>query len=132
MIIYKVECELGKIILFTHKMLNVNCIKNHSIILSITCQGLINFPLLIQPPHIHLWIFKTLWVIIFWVRVTHKMLNVNCISIYPIILSVTCHGWRNFPSLIQIPWHPDVKFSKPYKLLFFELESLVKCWMWIA
>ena len=31
------------------------------------------------------------------------MLNVNCISIYSIILSVTCHGLINFPSLIQIP-----------------------------
>ena len=32
------------------KILNVNCIKIHSIILIITCQGLRNFPLLIQIP----------------------------------------------------------------------------------
>ena len=31
------------------------------------------------------------------VRVTHKMLNVNWEKIHSIILSVTCHGLRNFP-----------------------------------
>ena len=67
----------------------------------------------------------------FWVRVTHKMLNVNCIKIYSIILSVTCHGLRNFPLLIHIPSYPFINFE-PYKLLFFELESLVKCWRWIG
>ena len=81
----------------THKMLNVNYIKIHSIILSVTCHGLRNFPLLIHhPPHIHSWIFEALQVIIFWVRVTHKMLNVNWEKIHSIILSVTCHGLRNF------------------------------------
>ena len=35
------------------------------------------FPNSYTSPHIHSWIFKTLRVIIFWVRVTHKMLNVN-------------------------------------------------------
>ena len=47
--------------------------------------------------------FKTLRVIIFWVRVTHKMLNVNWEKIHSIILCVTCHGLRNFPWLIHIP-----------------------------
>ena len=42
------------------------------------------FPHSYTSPHIHLWIFETLWVIIFWVRVTHKMLNVNCIKIHSI------------------------------------------------
>ena len=35
--------------------------------------------------------------------VTHKMLNVNWEKIYSVILSVTCHGFRNFPLLIHIP-----------------------------
>ena len=52
------------------------------------------------------WIFETLWVIIFWVRVTHKMLNVNWEKIHSIILSLTCHGFRNFPPLIHIPSYP--------------------------
>ena len=68
-----------------------------------------------------------LWVIIFWVRVTHKMLNVNCIKIHSIILSVTCHGLRNFPLLIHIPSKPIREFLIAYELLFSELESLIKC-----
>ena len=51
-----------------------------------------NFPHSYTSPHIHLWIFRTLWVINFLVRVTYKKLNVNCIKIHSIILSVTCHG----------------------------------------
>ena len=35
------------------------------------------FPYSYTSPYIHLWIFDSLWVIIFWVRVTHKKLNVN-------------------------------------------------------
>ena len=66
-----------------------------------------------------------LWVIIFWVRVTHKMLNVNCIKIHSIILSVICHGLRNFAPTHTHPLKPIREFLKPYKLLFFELESLV-------
>ena len=81
----------------THKMLNVTCIKIHSIILSVTCHGLRNFPLLIHipsKPFVNFWNPMSYY---FWVRVTHKMLNVNCIKIHSIILSVTCHGLRNFP-----------------------------------
>ena len=78
------------------------------------------------------WVFKTLWVIIFWVRVTHKILNVNWEKIHSIILSVTCHGFRNFPQLIHIPSYPFMNFQNPGELLFFELESLIKCWMWIG
>ena len=141
-----------------------------------------------------------LWVIIFWVRVTRKMLNLNWKKIHSIILFVTCHGWRNFPLLIHIPLYPFVNFQNPmsyyflslsfdpppphpymthptpswptpthptptpswptripphptpgtflgtkepffmgcftmspsYELLFSELESLIKCWMWIG
>ena len=143
------------------------------------------FPHSYTSPHIHSWIFKTLRVIIFWVRVTHKMLNVNWEKIHSIILCITCHGLRNFPPLIHIPSYPFMnfqnpasyyfwvrvthkmlnvnwgknslnnfmyhlswfqklssththplisihEFSKPCELLFFELESLIKCWMWIG
>ena len=57
-------------------------------------------------------------------------LSVNWEKIYSILLSVTCHGLRTFPhsshALVSI-----CEFLKPCELLFFELESLVKCWMWI-
>ena len=106
----------------TRKMLNVNCIKIHSIILSVTCHGLINFPSLIQIPSHPYVNFKTLWVIIFWVWVTNKMLNVNCIKIYSIILSITCLGLINYPPLIQIPSYPFMDFWN-YELLFFELVT---------
>ena len=84
-----------------------------------------------HPLKYHSWIFKTLWVIIFWVRVTHKMLNVNWEKIHSIILSLTCHGLRNFPLTHTHPLKTSHEFSKPYELLFSELESLIKCWMWI-
>ena len=77
-------------------------------------------------PHIHSWIFKTLWVIIFWVRVTHKMLNVNWEKIHSIILCVTCHGLRNFAPAHTHPLISIHEFSKPYELLFSELGSLIK------
>ena len=71
------------------------------------------FPYSYTSPYIHLWIFYSLWVIIFWVRVTRKMLNVTCIKIHSIILSVTHHGLRNFPPLIHIPSNPFVNFWNP-------------------
>ena len=37
-------------------------------------------------------------------------LNVTCIKIHSIILSVTCHGLRNFPLLIHIPSYPFMNF----------------------
>ena len=58
--------------------------------------------------------------------VTHKMLNVNCMKIHSVILSVTCHGLRNFASAHTHPLISIHEFSKPYKLLFSELESLIK------
>ena len=97
----------------THKMLNVNCMKIHSIILSVTCHDLRNFPPLIHIPSKHLWIFDTLQVFFFIVRVTHKMLNVNCMKIHSIILSVTCHSLRNFLPVTHIPLYPLMNFWNP-------------------
>ena len=58
------------------------------------------------------------WVIIFWVRVIHKMLNVNWEKIHSIILSVTCHGLRNFPLLIHIPSKPVMNCWNPVSYYF--------------
>ena len=102
----------------THKILNVNWEKIHSIILSLTCHGLRNFPLLIHIPSKPFMNFETLWVIIFWVRVTHKILNVNWEKIHSIILSLTCHGLRNFPLLIHIPSKHFVNFWNPMSYYF--------------
>ena len=55
------------------------------------------------------------------------MLNVNCIKIHSIILSVTCHGLRNFAPAHTHPLKTIHEFLKPYELLFSELESLIKC-----
>ena len=54
------------------------------------------------------------------------MLNVNCMKIHSVILSVTCHGLRNFASGHTHPPKTIHEFSKPYELLFPELESLIK------
>ena len=55
------------------------------------------------------------------------MLNVNWEKIHSIILSVTCHGLRNFPLTHTDPLISICEFLKPCDLLFSELESLVKC-----
>ena len=55
------------------------------------------------------------------------MLNVNWEKIHAIILSVTCHGLRKFAPTHTDPLISICEFSKPCDLLFFELESLVKC-----
>ena len=89
--------------------------KIHSIILCVTCHGFRNFPLFI---HIPLYPFKTLQIIIFWVRVTHKMLNVNWEKIHSIILCVTRHGFRNFPLFIHIHTKPFVNFWIPASYYF--------------
>ena len=99
--------------LVTHKMLNVNWEKIHSIILSVTCHGLRNCPPLYTSPQNHSWIFDTLRVIYFELRVTHKMLNVNCMKIHSIILSLTCHSLRNFLPLTHIPLYPLMNFWNP-------------------
>ena len=82
-----------------------------------------NFPYLYTSPHIHSLILEALQVIIFWVRVTHKMLNVNWEKIHSIILSVTCHGLRNFAPAHIHPLKTIHEFSKPYELLFSELVT---------
>ena len=76
------------------------------------------FPSSYTSPHIHLWIFKTLWVIIFWVRVTPKILNVNCIKIHSIILSFTCHGLRNFPCSYTSPCIHSCIFDSLQVIIF--------------
>ena len=55
------------------------------------------------------------------------MMNVNWEKIQSIILSVTCHGLRNFAPAHTHPLKPICEFLKPYELLFSELESIVKC-----
>ena len=55
------------------------------------------------------------------------MLNVNWEKIHSIILSVTCHGLRNFAPADTHPLKTSHEFSIPYELLFSELESLIKC-----
>ena len=45
---------------------------------------------------------------------------------------MTCHGLRNFSPAHTHPLISIREFSKPYELLFSELESLIKCWMWIG
>ena len=94
----------------------------HSIILSVTGHCLRNLPPLIHIAHIHLWIFKTLWVIISWVWVIHKRLNVNWKKIHSIILSVTCHSLRNLPPLIHIASYPFVNFWNPMSYI---------SWVWV-
>ena len=54
------------------------------------------------------------------------MLNVNWENIHSIILSVTCDGLRNFASAHTHPLKTIHEFSKPYELLFSELESIIK------
>ena len=71
------------------------------------------FPYLYTSPQTHSWIFETLQVIIFWVRVTHKMLNLNWEKFHSIMISVTCHGFRNFPLFIHTPLYPFMNFQNP-------------------
>ena len=102
--------------------------KIYSIILSVTCDGLRNFPLLIHIPSkpvmnfwnpMYEWLFSELESLIkCWMWIGKK--------IHSIILSVTCHGFRNFPLLMHIPSKPFVNFWNPSSYYFSELESLIK------
>ena len=79
-------------------MLNVNWEKIHSIILSVTCPWFKK----LSPAHTHPLktireFLKPYELLFSELGVTHKMLNVNWEKIHSIILSVTCHGFRNFP-----------------------------------
>ena len=69
----------------------------------------------LSPTHTHPLIsiheFLKPYELLYFELVTHKMLNVNCIKIHSIILSVTCHGLRNFPLLIHIPSKLFVNFQ---------------------
>ena len=60
------------------------------------------------------------------------MLIVTCIKIHSIILSFTCHGFKKLSPTHTHPLKTICEFSKPYKLLIFELELLIKCWIWIG
>ena len=122
----------------THKMLNLNWEKIHSIILSVTCHGLRNFPPTHTHPLISIREFLKILQVIFWVRVTHKMLNLNWGK--NSLNNFFCHlSWleKHIPlkPFVNFAWNPMSyyflsEFSKPYELLFF--ESLIKCWMWIT
>ena len=81
------------------------------------------FPHSHTSPHICLWIFETLQVIISWVWIIHKRLNVNWKKIHSIILSVTCHYLRNFPLFIHIPSYPFVNFQNPKSYYFLSLNN---------
>ena len=116
----------------THKMLNVNWEKIHSITLSVTCHGFRNFPLLTHIPSKPFMNFWNPTELLFSELVTCKMLNVNWEKIHSIILSVTCHGLRNFAPGHTHPLKTIHAFLRPYELLFSELESLIKCWIWIG
>ena len=85
-------------------------------------------------PQNQLWIFKTLWVIIFWVRITNKMLNVtwykNSFNNY--YLSLVMALW-NFAPAHTHPLKTICEFSRPYTSYYIsELELLIKCWIWIG
>ena len=104
----------------------------HSIILSVTCHSLRNFLPLIQSPHIHSWIFEMLWVIISWVWVIRKRLNVNWKK--NSLNNFICHlsFLKKLPPTHRHPLISIHEFSKPCKILFLEFESFVKSWMWIG
>ena len=95
--------------------------KSLKIILSVTCHGFGNLSPSYTSPHIHLWIFETLWVIIFVVWVICKWLNVNGKIIDSIILSVTCHSLRNLLPLIHIPSYTFMNFGNP----------MIDYWVWV-
>ena len=104
----------------THKMLNVDWekIPLNNFMCDLSWLKKL-FPYSYTSPQNQSWIFKTLWVIIFWVRVTHKMLNVNWENFHSIILCVTCHGLRNFAPAHTHPLKTIHEFLKPYELLYF-------------
>ena len=104
--------------------LNVNWKIIHSIILYVTCHDLKNSPLLIHIPSYHSWILETLWLIISWVWIIRKRLNVNVEKIDSIILSLTCHSLRNFSLFIHIPPYPFANCRNPMCYYFLSLSYL--------
>ena len=79
-------------------------------------------------PHMHSWIFEALRLIISWVWVICKRLNVNWKKIQSVILSLTCHCLINFPPLIHIPLYAFINFWNPTSYIFFSLSHLKKRW----
>ena len=85
----------------------------------------------LSPTHTHpaypfINLFETLQVIISCVWVIHKGSNVNWKKIHSIMLSVTCHGFRNFPPLLHIPSYPLMNFWNPTIDYFLSLSHLLK------
>ena len=66
-------------------------------------------------PHIYSWTFDSLRVIIFWVRVTHKVLNVNWEKIHSIILSATLSWLKKLSPTHDFvtPPHPFMTHPTP-------------------
>ena len=91
-----------------------------------------SFPHSYTSPHIHLWIFETLWVIIFLIWVICKRLNVNWKKNW--LSNFICH-LSFLERLSPTHTHPLIsihEFLKPYELLFLDFESFVNDWMWIG
>ena len=103
------------------KRLNVNWRKIHSLLLSVTCHGLGNFPLLIHIPSYTFMIFWNPRSYYFWVWIICKRLNGNCIKFIESFY-VICHGLGNFPLLIHIPSYPFVNFWNPTSYYFLSLS----------
>ena len=113
-------CELLFSELVTHKMLNVNWEKNslNNFISHLSWLEKLS------PAHTHSLknlssIFETLWVIIFWVRVTHKILNVNWEKIHSIILSVTCHHFQKLSPTHTHPTHNHSWIFETLRVIIF-------------
>ena len=104
------------------KMWNMNCKKNHSIILSLTCHDLGTFLSLIHIPSYPFVNFQNPMSYFFLVWVIHKRLNANWEKFHSIILSVTCHSLRNFSPIIHIPH---------IYLWIFETISFIISWVWV-
>ena len=84
------------------------------------------FPHSYTSPHILWWIFETPQLIISWVWVICKRLNVNRKNIDSIILSVTCHSLINFPPLIHIPSYAFINSWNPTSYYFLSLSHSLK------
>ena len=98
----------------------------HSIILSVTCHSLQKLsPYSYTSPHIHSWIFKTLRVIIFWVWVIHKRLNVNWKIIH--CKNFICHLSFLYMKLSPTHTHP---LHDPF-MNSLETFQLIISWVWV-
>ena len=68
------------------------------------------FPCSYTSPQNHSWIFKTLWVIVFWVRVTCKMQPQNngpgILWGQSYVLPMTWEGWRHMGGPLSVDMEP--------------------------